>query len=511
MDQLRKRLGFVPGPSTGFLARAGGFATQVSVGADTSTTMTLGITDSPDPRTGGGNITYTVTPTNTGANAATTVSIAVTLDSSLTFVSAVGTGWTCGAVGQVVTCTRASMPTGAAITIAIVATTANADATVSTSGVMTADNAPTANSGADTTTVVGQTTMTLALADSPDPIMGGKNLTYTVTPTNTGSLAATTVSCAITLDASLTFVSAVGTGWTCGAVGQVVTCTRASMPTGAAITIAIVATTTNTTASITSSGSMSAANATTATSGNDTTQVNAVTRDATSGWYFPATIAEMDTVLLQAGLATGSATNIYLCQEASGNLAGTGGGLTLTANGTPLYQQAMTGHTRKGVGFSAAANQRFTAASGAGPSPATTSQLWMWVGELTAVGSASTIITSVSDGATNYRMIETATPRVQCAIAGVGTTGSSDPTAVAVQMYAILYDRTNSRAICLTGQEVITGTYSSGVVDGRKGIGGVTSPTGRICYGVEFQSAAAELTNNQIKAIAQTCGWTISW
>jgi uncharacterized repeat protein (TIGR01451 family) len=54
----------------------------------------------------GGNNVYTLTVSNLAGNQRedNTVVVTDTLPAGLTFVSGVGTGWTCGASGQTVTC-----------------------------------------------------------------------------------------------------------------------------------------------------------------------------------------------------------------------------------------------------------------------------------------------------------------------------------------------------------------------------------------------------------------------
>jgi len=56
----------------------------------------------------------------------------------------------------------------------------------------------------------------------------GQGAAYTVTVANAGHAASGTVTVADALAAGVTFVSASGPGWTCGAVGQNVTCTKAT-------------------------------------------------------------------------------------------------------------------------------------------------------------------------------------------------------------------------------------------------------------------------------------------
>jgi uncharacterized repeat protein (TIGR01451 family) len=56
-------------------------------------------------------------------------------------------------------------------------------------------------------------------------VLPGEFIRYTVTVTNTGSFAATSVSVADALPAALTYASATGASWSFGVVGQNVTAT----------------------------------------------------------------------------------------------------------------------------------------------------------------------------------------------------------------------------------------------------------------------------------------------
>jgi hypothetical protein len=53
--------------------------------------------------------------------------------------------------------------------------------------------------------------------------------------------------------------------------------------------------------------------------------------------------------------------------------------MNLVAKGTPLYAQAATGWSNTGVGADDNTTDGFTVASGTGPNPNTTSQVWMVV------------------------------------------------------------------------------------------------------------------------------------
>lgn len=239
-----------------------------------------------------------------------------------------------------------------------------------------------------------------------------------------------------------------------------------------------------------------------------------VTQDATSLKFVPATAGEWTTTMAAAGIASGNPTDWWLCQEAAGNLASSGpGAVTLTANGAPLYRQAAAGWTRLAVGFTNAANQRFTAAAGIGPNPGATSVLLLWYQSITAAPGAQVVMNNISDGATNYRTMAqvVGNTKIQNACAGVVVNGTTDATTVGIQPVAIRYDRTNNVANTYTLNDKIVGTYNAGVVDGRKGIGGATSPTGQCVYGAMWSGAAAELSDAQIKTLLQVLNWGITW
>jgi len=239
-----------------------------------------------------------------------------------------------------------------------------------------------------------------------------------------------------------------------------------------------------------------------------------VTQDPTSLKYTPANNSEWSQTMAVAGITAGNPTDWWMCQEAAGNLASSGpGALALIANATPLYQQSVTGWMAKGVGFTNAANQRFTANVGTGPNPSTTSMLQIWYMSITAAPGAQVVMANISDGATNFRVMAqvVGNTKIQNACAGVVVNGTTDATTVGIQPVVIHYDRTNSIANVYTLNDKIVGTFSAGIVDGRKGIGGQTSQTGQCVYGAQFQAGAAEITPAQIKTLLQTLGWTITW
>ena len=139
---------FVGGYPPGFVGGGGfvggtGFVTPNS--GSTTTTLSIALTDAADPVVSGDNVVYTCQVNNTGANTATSLTVTVTLDAALAYVSSAGAGWSISQVGQVVTATLGSLAGGAAANpITVTASSAiNTAVTTSTGAQVTCGNAGT--------------------------------------------------------------------------------------------------------------------------------------------------------------------------------------------------------------------------------------------------------------------------------------------------------------------------------------------------------------------------------
>jgi len=122
-------------------------------------TADLGITKtaSPEPVQAGGALTYTLTVTNAGPSTATNVSVTDTLPAGVTFTSATGSGWVCNQAGGVVTCSLASLASGANGIITIVVGAPATAGMITNNATVTADQFDPAtgnNSAMVTSTVV---------------------------------------------------------------------------------------------------------------------------------------------------------------------------------------------------------------------------------------------------------------------------------------------------------------------------------------------------------------------
>jgi uncharacterized repeat protein (TIGR01451 family) len=195
-------------------------------------------TDSPDPVGAGSNLTYTVTVTNIGPNTATSVMLADTLPTSVTFVSA-SSG--CSELEGVVTCDLGTLNSHTKTNVTIVVTTTTSGSITNIAEVSSAvlDLVTNNNTAVAVTTVNPNTDLAVSKTDSPDPVGVGSNLTYTVTVTNIGPDIATGVVLVDTLPQNVDFVSA-SSG--CGNIAGVIICNLGTLNSGAKTNVTIVVT-----------------------------------------------------------------------------------------------------------------------------------------------------------------------------------------------------------------------------------------------------------------------------
>ncbi|MEK8049354.1 SdrD B-like domain-containing protein [Ideonella sp. DXS22W] len=222
--------------------------TTVREGGD----LSLAKTAAPEPVVGGANVTYTLTAANAGPNASGNLVITDNLPPSVSFVSASGSGWTCSHAAGVVTCNRAGPhAVGAAIPpVTLIGTVNAAGGTVTNTATVapasaggTADPDNSNNTAtADTTVTPGADLRVTKSVTSGTPASAESDVSFRLQPRNAGPATAVNAVVTDTLPAGWTFVSATATGWSCTAAGQVIRCTRASLPTTATDDITVVAT-----------------------------------------------------------------------------------------------------------------------------------------------------------------------------------------------------------------------------------------------------------------------------
>jgi uncharacterized repeat protein (TIGR01451 family) len=203
--------------------------------------------DTPDPVAPGATITYTQTVTNNGPNAANTT-VTQILPASVGFQSIINTGsfsCTTPAVGAsgTITCTNASFANGASTTFTLVVTVIATSGTVTDTVVVSSplqDTVSGNNSATATTTILAPASADLSITKTT-PVTSatpGSTVVYTITATNNGPDAATSVVVTDTLTASLLFQSiSAPAGFVCttpavGATGTI-TCNAATLANGA--------------------------------------------------------------------------------------------------------------------------------------------------------------------------------------------------------------------------------------------------------------------------------------
>jgi uncharacterized repeat protein (TIGR01451 family) len=198
----------------------------------------------------GVNGTYTLNVSNNGPNDATgTITVTDTLPAGLTYVSATGTGWACGAVGQIVTCTRAGpLANGASAPSITLTVSVGAAAYPSVTNTATVSSGTFDNVAANSTNV-GDPTTVLApdLSTSTKTVLDlsggdadpGDVLRYTVTVRESAGVAASGVSVTDTVPATLTNLMTVTCppGASCNVAGQTLTVSALSVPASGAATI----------------------------------------------------------------------------------------------------------------------------------------------------------------------------------------------------------------------------------------------------------------------------------
>ena len=229
-------------------------------GADLSVTNS----GTPNPVLAGpgpGNIiTYAQSVTNNGPLDALNAVFSEAIPTNTTFQSLSfpgGSGWTCNApaVGGTgtISCSNPDFANAASTTfmVAVAVNTGVATGTVITD----IDNSTAGNNDPNlaNNTAIVQTTVGLATsADlsitntaTPNPVIAGNNITYTVVVKNNGAAPAATVAFSEAIPANTTFVSATPappTGWTCGVAGGTLTCSNPTVASGASTTFTVIVT-----------------------------------------------------------------------------------------------------------------------------------------------------------------------------------------------------------------------------------------------------------------------------
>ena len=245
---------------------------EIESGAD----LTISKADDPAEVIAGESLTYTLVYTNNGPLDAQDVFITDTLPSGVSFGGVVSE--VPPIAGPTVTLPyltwyTPTLTAGASGTLVFTVTVdASVSGTITNSVVITSgtyDGDTTNNTDTELTTVHAEADLAISKSDSPDPVIAGHSLTYTLVITNSGPSHASGVTVTDTLPAGVTFSSA-SSGCTYGLGTHRVTCTLGILNNGATATATIVVTVGSSTRGMITNTATVTATTTDPTPGNNT-------------------------------------------------------------------------------------------------------------------------------------------------------------------------------------------------------------------------------------------------
>ncbi|HWY77830.1 MAG TPA: proprotein convertase P-domain-containing protein [Verrucomicrobiae bacterium] len=206
------------------------------------TDLAVGLTSNPGPIIVGDNIIYTMNVTNNGPNTATNVSLNETLPSSVIYLGSTASQGTVSFQGGVVTCNMGTLSAGSNATVTVTVQTTIAGIITATALVGDTQTDPDpSNNSVSLNTVVNVPTadLTLSMVGTPNPVLLGGTLTYTINVTNHGPSTATQIIATNLLPASVSFVSANPSQGSVGASGANVIWSVGSLGKGASASVSI--------------------------------------------------------------------------------------------------------------------------------------------------------------------------------------------------------------------------------------------------------------------------------
>lgn len=250
----------------------------------------------PDPVAPDSDLTYTIGIANSGPSDAVNVTVSDVVPAQTTFVSVTpAAGFTCGttpAVGGTgtVSCTAPSLPPGGPLFFTLVVHVSPAAAGVisntATIGSDTADSNTNNNTFTTTNTVSTTADVSLTKSDSPDPVVAGSNITYTIPVSNGGPNSGAAVTVTDVVPTGTTFVSVTApAGWSCTAPASggtgTVTCSNPVLVNGATDTLTLVVNVNpSTTGTITNTANVSTTSTDLAAGNNSATATTTVNTSA---------------------------------------------------------------------------------------------------------------------------------------------------------------------------------------------------------------------------------------
>ncbi len=305
-------------------------------GGATGPSLTLSMSDSPDPIAPGANLTYTLNWSNAGSAAATGVVLTDVVPVNTTFVSATGGGTqAAGTVTWTIGTLAAGASGSAQLVVRVNSPLANGTVLTNAAAGIDSVETPSIGAGTVTTTVSAMPILSISKTDGPDPVAAGSNITYALSYANNGVGGATGVVVSDTLPVNTTFVSASAGG---SISGSTVTWSIGSLPAGGSGSVQMVVRVTS-----------PLANGTTITNG--TYSVDCAETAAVTGSPVTTTATSSPTLTLTATdapdpVAAGANITWTLAYSNTGNMNASGTVLTASVPAGTTFVSASTGGTQ---------------------------------------------------------------------------------------------------------------------------------------------------------------------
>ncbi len=213
-----------------------GFAPLIDLAIDKTANLITAIAGAP--------LTYTLSVTNNGPETASNVVVSDPLPNGVTFVSVATSQGTASEAGGTITANLGTLASNANATITVVISVPpNATGPLVNNASVTGDGQErdlTNNQDQLTTEVDRQTDLRIVKTDTPDPVIAGDQLTYTLTVTNDGPSLATNVTVSDTLPGDVNFVSVDSSQGAANQAGGVISGNLGDLAPGASATVTVI-------------------------------------------------------------------------------------------------------------------------------------------------------------------------------------------------------------------------------------------------------------------------------
>jgi uncharacterized repeat protein (TIGR01451 family) len=211
--------------------------------------LSVTVSGSPNPVLAGQPVTYTVIVTDNGPNTATGVNITDTLPANSTFSSATISKGTFFQVGNTVVGAVGNLAVGGSATfkITVIPSGLAVGTVTDTATALGVEGDPnTANNTASATTIVNPAAnLVVTVSGSPNPVLVGQTLTYTVRVTNNGPNTATNLTVPDTIPSNVVLNSATPSQGTVSQFGSKLIANLGSLASGSSATVTIIVTPTS--------------------------------------------------------------------------------------------------------------------------------------------------------------------------------------------------------------------------------------------------------------------------